>query len=142
MKLTSTVYKEGDMIPRRYTCQGENINPPLKWDEAPAGTKSFALLFDDPDAPGGVWVHWMVKDVPADARQVMENSVPGKEIINSWGYVRYGGPCPPSGTHRYIFHLYALNVPAIEARDMQEFRAMADKYKLAEATLMGRYKKS
>jgi Raf kinase inhibitor-like YbhB/YbcL family protein len=141
MRLTSSVYKEGDTIPRTYTCQGQNINPPLRWDEAPSATKSFALVFDDPDAPMGTWYHWIVKDIPAETRQVMENSIPGVEIMNSWGNSRYGGPCPPSGIHRYIFHLYALSVPKIEARNIHELQREVDKYKIGEATLMARYKK-
>ncbi len=91
MRLVSSEFKEGENIPVRFTCQGENINPQLSWEAVPEGTKSFALIMDDPDAPVGTWVHWLVKDIPADARQIPEDSVPGKEVLNSAGNARYGG---------------------------------------------------
>jgi Raf kinase inhibitor-like YbhB/YbcL family protein len=141
MRITSSVFKEGESIPRRYTCQGENINPSLRWEDIPPGTKSFALIVDDPDAPMGTWVHWLVKDIPPEARMIQEASVPGKEVENSFGNSRYGGPCPPLGIHRYFFKLYALNVSSFEARNAKEFQAAVDRHKIGEARLMGRYQK-
>jgi Raf kinase inhibitor-like YbhB/YbcL family protein len=130
------------MVPRKYTCQGEDINPPLQWEDVPAGTKSFALIFDDPDAPGGTWVHWLVKNIPPNVREIKENSAPGEEVMNSFGQTEYGGPCPPFGVHRYFFKLYALNVDSFEAETKAEFYKKVEELKIGQAVLMGRYKKS
>ena len=144
MKLTSSAFDQGEPIPKKYTCQGQDINPPLKWSDIPENTKSFALIVDDPDAQkvaGITWIHWLVKDIPASASSLSEDGVPGKEVINSFGRPGYGGPCPPSGTHRYFFKLSALDV-------VLELEAGADKgallqamegHVLAEAELMGTY---
>ncbi|MBI2140478.1 YbhB/YbcL family Raf kinase inhibitor-like protein [Candidatus Woesearchaeota archaeon] len=141
MELRSDAFSEGNPIPSRYTCQGENINPQLGWAGPPAGTKSFALIVDDPDAPMGTWVHWLVKDIPPETEEIKEDSVPGNEVMNSFGKKEWGGPCPPSGTHRYFFKLYALKVESFEARSSKEFYAMVDRLKIGEGVLMGTYKK-
>ena len=109
MKLTSSVFKHKEKIPTKYTCDGDDVSPPLKIEEAPEGTKSFALIVDDPDAPVGTWVHWVVWNIPADTKDIAENTAPGTEGLNDFGKTPYGGPCPPSGTHRYFFKLYALD---------------------------------
>ena len=109
-KLTTTSFEDGGMIPKKYTPHAEDYNPQLSWTGAPAGTKSFALINDDPDAPVGLWTHWLVKNIPATTTSIKENSVPGVEVTNSWGIKKYKGPKPPSGTHRYYFKLYACNV--------------------------------
>jgi hypothetical protein len=116
IELTSPAFTEGQPIPERYTCNGENVSPALAWGEPPAGTQSFALIMDDPDAPGGTWDHWVFFNISAFIRSLPEafpsgdtfpdGSMGGK---NSWGNTGYGGPCPPSGTHRYVFKLYALD---------------------------------
>jgi len=142
MKLTSDDFKEGEMIPRKFTCQGEDINPHLKWEDVPEGTKSFALIVDDPDAPMGTWVHWLVKDIPPEVREIPQNSVPGKQVINDFGKEDYGGPCPPSGVHRYFFKLYALDVEKLEAENKEDFYREVEKHAIAKAELMGRYQKS
>ncbi|MBW2989958.1 YbhB/YbcL family Raf kinase inhibitor-like protein [Candidatus Woesearchaeota archaeon] len=142
MKLRSDDFEEGGMIPSKFTCQGENINPHLAWLDVPEDAKSFALIVDDPDAPAGTWVHWLVKDIPADAREIKPDSIPGAEVLNSFGKEGYGGPCPPSGVHRYFFKLYALDVESFEAEGKADFYKKAEEHKIAKAELMGRYEKS
>jgi Raf kinase inhibitor-like YbhB/YbcL family protein len=115
--LRSSVIEAGSRIPEAYTCDGRDVSPPLRWEDAPAGTQSFALICEDPDAPMGTWVHWVVYNLPADARKLPEG-VPAREGLqdgslqgkNDFGRVGYGGPCPPRGKpHRYFFRLYALD---------------------------------
>ena len=142
MKIMSNAFKQGGSIPLKFTCQGEDINPQLSVEGVPAGAKSLALIVDDPDAPAGTWVHWLVKDIPADIKEIEENSVPGNQVINSFGKEDYGGPCPPSGTHRYFFKLYALNVESFEANGKADFYKKVEQYAVAKAELMGVYKKS
>ena len=115
MEVRSQAFKPGGMIPAKYTCDGADISPPLTWPDPPAGTKSFALIMDDPDAPVGTWVHWVIWNIPATARGLEENvpktaSLPNgaRQGTNDFKRTGYGGPCPPSGTHRYFFKLYAL----------------------------------
>ncbi|HKJ39982.1 MAG TPA: YbhB/YbcL family Raf kinase inhibitor-like protein, partial [Anaerolineales bacterium] len=116
--LTSTAFAQGQAIPEKYTCVGDaasslkDVSPPLTWGEPPADTQSFALIMDDPDAPIGTWDHWILFNIPASTRNLPESmpvnsGFPGGN--NSWGRTGYGGPCPPSGTHRYFFRLYALD---------------------------------
>jgi Raf kinase inhibitor-like YbhB/YbcL family protein len=148
MKLTSTAFAEGQTIPQRYTCDGDDVSPPLAWTGAPEGTASFALIADDPDAPLRTWVHWVLFDLPGDATSLPEGvaKVPrpptgGVHGNNSWPRAEYGGPCPPRGTHRYIFKLYALDralglAPGASAADV---RKAMEGHVLAEAQLMGRY---
>lgn len=143
LTITSPAFADESMIPQRFTCDGVDASPPLSWDGAPRQTKSFALICDDPDAPGGVWVHWVVFNIPVTATGMHEAVVPGDAVqgANSWGGSRYGGPCPPGGTHRYFFKLYALDTkldlpPGIRAGQLET--AMHG-HVLAEATLMGRY---
>lgn len=107
MKLSSSAFTTE--IPSMYTCDGENVNPPLSISEVPVGTQSLALIVDDPDAPSGDWVHWLVWDIDPTTTQIAENSVPGTQGTNDFGKPAWGGPCPPSGTHRYFFKLYALD---------------------------------
>jgi hypothetical protein len=144
MQLTSSAFKEGDMIPSKYTKDGPNVNPPLKWDEVPEGTESLALICDDPDAPVGLWVHWLVCDIPPTTTSIAENSIPkgAKQVKNDFGFVKYGGPSPPSGTHRYFFKLFALNVPTLEdVEDKEAFYAAVEANKIEEVDLMGKYKR-
>lgn len=116
IKIESPAFKEGEMIPQKYTCDGENISPPLNWTEIPQETKSFALICDDPDAPMGTWVHWVVYNIPAEIKELPEGVPPERELrqggiqgMNDFRKIGYGGPCPPGGTHRYFFKIYALN---------------------------------
>lgn len=153
MELTSTAFKHGTTIPKRYTCDGDDPSPPLAWKGAPAGTKSFALIMDDPDAPPGTWVHWVIYDLPGPSTGLPEG-VPktpaladGSKQGTCWGvdsFSRTGcfGPCPPPGKpHRYFFKLYALSAPlglppgATKAEVMKTMTGRV----LAETTLMGTY---
>lgn len=150
MKITSPAFKEGDMIPRKYTCDGEDISPPLAWEGVPANTKSLALISDDPDAPVGTWVHWVVFNLPPDSKRFSENipsdkTLPNgaKQGTNDFPGIGYGGPCPPGGTHRYYFKLYALDQMldlAAGITKAQLLKAM-ENHVAAEAQLMGKYKR-
>jgi Raf kinase inhibitor-like YbhB/YbcL family protein len=117
LSLSSPVFQEGEDIPITYTCDGQDISPPLTWGEPPSETQSFALIMDDPDAPGGVFTHWLLFNLPADSRDLPEAVPPHNELENgalqgknSLGNIGYGGPCPPSGSaHHYRFTIYALD---------------------------------
>ena len=153
-ELGSPAFANGSEIPMRYTCEGEDVSPPLHWTDPPEGTKSFALIVDDPDAPDPraprmVWVHWVVYDIPAEVRSLPENAsraglpAGAREGLNDWKRTGYGGPCPPIGRHRYFHKLYALDVALGDLghptkADLE--RAMAG-HVLAEAVLMGTYEK-
>jgi Raf kinase inhibitor-like YbhB/YbcL family protein len=148
MQITSTAIPSGGAIPRQYTCDGNDLSPPLEWGEPPEGTRSFALVAEDPDAPSGMFVHWVLFNLPAETRTLHEG-VPSDARLangarhgrNGWGNQGYGGPCPPGGTHRYYFRLYALDamldLPAGATR-AQLMKAM-EGHILAETDLMGRY---
>ena len=149
MELRSSAFQSGADIPRKYTCDGTDLSPPLRWENAPSSTKSFALIADDPDAPVGTWVHWVVYDLPARSSELQEGmpatetfSGGAKQGVNDFRKVGYGGPCPPPGlAHRYFFKLYALDVESLlkpRATKQQLFDAMKG-HILAEAQLMGRY---
>lgn len=142
-KIASDVFSEGGAIPKKYACDGENVSPPLKWVGAPSGTKSFTLIMDDPDAPGGTFTHWVAFDMPGTQTEIPERAPSvGKGAKNGRGQTGYTGPCPPSGTHRYFFTLYALDVPSL---GLQEGASRADVEKamtghiLASTQTMGRY---
>jgi len=109
--MTSPAFKSGGTIPAAFTCDGPDVNPPLAIRNAPAGTRSLALIVDDPDAPSGMWVHWVLWNIGPAVREIAENSVPAgaAQGRNDFRKTAYGGPCPPSGTHRYFFKLYALD---------------------------------
>ncbi len=154
-EIHSSAFAEGQPIPSRYTCEGDDISPPLEWSDAPAGTTSFALLVDDPDAPDPaapkrVVVHWIRYNIPAGVQQLAEgagNSAPEGEARDGANYKREGGwhgPCPPIGRHRYFFHLYALDIMLPDlgaAAGRKEFeRAMAG-HEVGRTQLMGTYQK-
>ena len=111
MKISSPVFGHNEAIPSKYTCDGENVNPPLVISGVPTGAKSLVLIVDDPDATRGTWVHWILWNIRPDVSEIFEASVPPDAIQGqtSFGRPGWGGPCPPSGTHRYFFKLYALN---------------------------------
>jgi len=104
----SQAFGQKQKIPSKYTCDGDDVNPPLKIEQLPSEAKSLVLIIDDPDAPSGTWDHWVVWNIPPTDK-IEENAVPGIEGTNSFGKHSYGGPCPPSGTHRYYFKVYALD---------------------------------
>jgi Raf kinase inhibitor-like YbhB/YbcL family protein len=144
MRLTSTAFEHEGSIPATFTCDGPDVSPALSIEDIPAGTVSLALVMDDPDAPRGTWDHWVVFDIPTDARipeGVAELGTPGS---NSWGHTGYGGPCPPGGTHRYFFVAYALDtrLGLAPGADKAAVLDAIEGHVLAEATLMGRYSRS
>ena len=149
LELTSSAFKAGGEIPRQHTCDGPDISPALAWRDVPAGAKSLALICDDPDAPAGTWVHWVLWGIPA-TRTALPEGVPRNAVVegvgvqgtNDFKRAGYGGPCPPPGKpHRYHFKLYAVDLaldlkPGARKQDLE--RAMRG-HVLAEAQLMGRY---
>jgi hypothetical protein len=150
LKLTSTAFKEGESIPRQYTCDGINISPPLEWTGGPKTAKTIAIIADDPDAPAGTWVHWVLYNLPASNIGLVEN-VPVTENLkaggfqgtNDFGKIGYGGPCPPSGTHRYFFKIYVLDselsLKAGATKD--ELLKAMEGHVLAQSQLMGTYRR-
>ena len=148
MEITSTEFKEGEPIPSKYTCDSQDISPPLEWKDIPDGTKSLALIADDPDAPGKTWVHWVVYDIPP-AMEGFSAGVPasekldkgGTQGVNDFSRIGYGGPCPPSGEHRYYFKLYALDRVLNEAPALskQKLEQLMEGKILGECSLMGTY---
>ncbi|MBI5854150.1 MAG: YbhB/YbcL family Raf kinase inhibitor-like protein [Nitrospirae bacterium] len=147
--LTSSAFQEGDVIPKTYTCEGSDVSPPLHWSIPPDGTRSYVIIADDPDAPGGTWVHWVIYNLSLDLRGLSEG-VPAKERLpngsvqglNDFKRIGYGGPCPPPGKpHRYYFKLYALDtVLDLKPRETKVRVMEACKgHILAEAKLMGKF---
>ncbi|HKE96534.1 MAG TPA: YbhB/YbcL family Raf kinase inhibitor-like protein [Povalibacter sp.] len=155
MNLTSAAFASGGDIPRRFTCEGDDISPPLSWSGAPPGTQSLALIVDDPDAPDPAapkrtWVHWVLYNIPADATGLAEKCgarggfPDARDGTNDWNRPGYGGPCPPIGRHRYFHKLYALDtkLPDLGGADKVRLLDAMKGHILAEATLMGGYEKS
>ena len=152
IRVSSSAFQEGETIPTPYTGDGRDASPPLRWENVPDGTKSLALIADDPDAPRGTWVHWVLYDLPADARS-LDEGVPATETLpngakqgkNDFGKIGYGGPAPPRGKpHRYFFKLYALDAP-VNSRPgatKAELLAAMKGHVLAEGQLMGKYGRS
>jgi Raf kinase inhibitor-like YbhB/YbcL family protein len=152
MHLSSPAFSEAQRIPRRFTCDGEDLSAPLRWSDAPAPTQSFVLLCEDPDAPAGVWHHWAVYDIPSHWTELAEGVGRAggksglKQAINDFGRPGYGGPCPPHrhGPHRYRFRLLALSVGHLTMgtnRSCREVEREASKHAIAEATLVGLYER-
>ncbi len=157
MELTSTSFQHQQPIPVKYTCDGENISPQLAWNDAPEGTKSFALVCTDPDAPSGVFTptpkddaqktlvrgftHWIVYNIPSHIAEIQEGALPDHALQaeNDFHQLIYGGPCPPSGTHRYIFTLYALSVPEINKNTRGEIVQEIEEGAIEHAVLIGLY---
>ena len=148
--LTSAAFTEGAGIPSQYTCDGQDVSPPLAWTAPPAGTQSLALISDDPDAPMGIWVHWVVYNLPASLRQLPEAVPADKELSDGmrqgktdFGRTGYGGPCPPSGTHRYFFKLYALDavLSLAPGASKPQLEAAMKGHVLAQAQLIGTYRR-
>ncbi|CAE6759126.1 MAG: YbhB/YbcL family Raf kinase inhibitor-like protein [Nitrospira sp.] len=148
-ELTGSTFKDGELIPKHHTCEGEDLSPPLRWNNPPPGTRSFVLIVDDPDAPGGTWVHWVLFNIPIDVRGLAEG-LPLQDVLpndacqgmNDFKRVGYGGPCPPPGKpHRYYFRLYALDHELrLKPRATKAHVVEAMKgHVLAEAQLMGRF---
>ena len=146
-ELTSTAFSQGEPIPVKYSCDGEDISPPLAWGDPPEGTQSLALIMDDPDAPVGTWDHWILFNIPASTRGLPESMPVNAEFPggnNSWGRTGYGGPCPPSGTHRYFFKFFALDIVLdLEAGITKEDLLAAMRgHVLASHEMIGLYQRS
>jgi Raf kinase inhibitor-like YbhB/YbcL family protein len=146
--ITSRAFAHEEMIPAQYTCDGQDLSPALEWSTPPSATRSLALILDDPDAPMGTWVHWVLFNIPPDTQSLSQGMPADKELpdgsvqgTNSWSRPGYGGPCPPSGTHRYYFRLYALDtvLPLNATAGKREVAAAMEDHILAEAELMGKY---
>ena len=148
LQITVEGFGEGAFIPARFTCDGQNVNPAVKWTGAPTGVMSFALIVDDPDAPGGTWNHWIVWDIPSDAHAIAEGKARGAGMAgtNDFGDIGYGGPCPPKGggAHRYYFRLYALNAHTLGLAAGSKRSALDRALKehvITETAYMGRYER-
>ncbi|MHC4127234.1 MAG: YbhB/YbcL family Raf kinase inhibitor-like protein [Planctomycetota bacterium] len=147
--VTSSAFAREKPIPARYTCDGQDLSPPLEWTEGPMGTESYALIMDDPDAPAGTWVHWVAWNIKATklpedvANEAMAETPVGqiRNGTNSWDRIGYGGPCPPSGTHRYFFKVYALDRELDLGPDStkQALAAAMERHILDRGELMGTY---
>jgi Raf kinase inhibitor-like YbhB/YbcL family protein len=143
LKVTSSAFSDGGKIPQKYTCDNSNVSPPLRIENLPKAVKSLALIVDDPDAPGRTWTHWLLWNMDPKATEIRENTVPQDAVqgTSDFGSARYGGPCPPSGAHRYYFHAYALDaalsLPS-SAKKAEVEKAMAG-HIIAKGSLMGTY---
>jgi len=150
IRITSSSFEDGGLIPARYTCDGADVSPPLQWDAVPEGTKSIALICDDPDAPMGTWVHWVLFNLPSEANELAEN-IPAEETLpngarqglSDFGRIGYGGPCPPGGTHRYFFKIYALDteVDLKAGTNKRQLLKAMEGHILSQGQLIGKYKR-
>ncbi len=149
-KIKSSAFDAEGTIPKKYACNGDNISPPLSWSGAPSGTKSYAIIVEDPDAPNKTHVHWVVYNIPANATEMSENVSEGKKLpsgalqgINDDKKTGYSGPCPPSGTHRYFFKIYALDKGLDMTGDVTKEKLLEamKEHVLVEAEVMGKYSK-
>ena len=140
MKLSSPAFEPNGSIPQKYTCDGENINPPLHFGDVPENAKSMALIVDDPDAPSGTFVHWVVFNMPV-VDKINEDTVPGNQGVNDFNKQEYGGPCPPSGEHRYFFKAYALDQEPVlgENATKHDLEKVMRGHILDKAELVGLY---
>jgi len=143
VRLKSKDFEDNSSIPSEFTCDGRDVSPQLSWGDVPAEKKSFALSVADPDAPMGTWIHWLVHDIPKDVRTVEQGGLPegAKQVENDFGMIEYGGPCPPSGTHRYIFTVYALDVERLAGVNKRNFFDKVEEHTLDKAVLKGLYKR-
>ena len=148
LALTSSAFTAGSPIPLKYTCDGDDVSPPLNWDNVPQNTESLVLIVDDPDAPAGTWVHWVLFNVPPATRALAEAIPADAELadgsrhgMNGWKRRDFGGPCPPSGTHRYFFRLYALDsmLDLNAGASKQDVLAAMEGHILSQGELMGTY---
>ncbi|MDH4359082.1 MAG: YbhB/YbcL family Raf kinase inhibitor-like protein [Candidatus Berkelbacteria bacterium] len=145
MEITSSAFQEGGAIPAKYSCKGENISPDLKIEGIPAEAKSLALIIDDPDAPAGLWTHFLLANIDPSTSTISEDSIPEGAIIgaNSSGEAKYDGPCPPSGTHRYYFKIFALD-RTLELKSgfsRRELEEAMERHILAQGQLIGKFSK-
>lgn len=146
MRIISSVFEHNQNIPSKYTCDGENVNPPLQFIGIPQNAKSLVLIVDDPDAPSKTWVHWVVFNLDPKTSKIEENSKPttGIEGMTDFGRTRWGGPCPPSGTHRYFFKLYALDtvLNLTSTAGKEEVEDAMQNHVIASSELIGLYSRT
>jgi Raf kinase inhibitor-like YbhB/YbcL family protein len=146
LSVSSSAFADGAEIPRKYTCDGENVAPPLEWSGMPNQSKSIAVICEDPDAPSGTFTHWILYDVPASAHTIPERAPIGKTGVNDFGKTGFGGPCPPKkdAAHHYHFHLYALDTASLGPPGLSKQHALAamDGHILDEGELTGTYKRA
>lgn len=146
MEIRSDAFDNGEPIPSHYTCDGENVNPSLDLVEIPLETVSLALIVDDPDAPAHTWVHWVIWNIEPEISEIEENSYPNDSKLgtNDFGRLEYGGPCPPSGTHRYFFKLYSLDtiLDLPEGSSKEELLSAMEGHIIEQCELMGTYRRS
>jgi len=141
MELTSNDFDNNKLMDKKFSYRGGNLSPHLKWENSPKDTKSFALSCNDPDAPVGDWIHWYVVNIPNNISEISQGGpIPGIELKNDYGKKGYGGPAPPSGTHRYFFRIYALNVEEIKDITKDNFKSIIKKHSMESAELIGLYK--
>jgi Raf kinase inhibitor-like YbhB/YbcL family protein len=145
--LQSNDFTANGLIPSKFTCDGDNISPSLKWQGAPSSTKSFVLIMDDPDAPGGVWDHWLLFNIPATLNELSADLISPPDDsqmgMNSWGESGYGGPCPPDREHRYYFKLYALDTKLnLSSPKKSQLEAAMKGHIIEKAILIGRYNRN
>ena len=142
MKLISSDFKHNELMDRKFSYRGDNLSPHLKWEDAPGEAKSFMLSCNDPDAPVGDWIHWLVCDISGDINEIPQGGpVPGVEVKNDYGQTGYGGPAPPSGTHRYFFRIYALDVDKLEGINKNNFMTKVKEHTIESTEIIGLYKK-
>lgn len=155
MKILSSAFQDGQEIPTKYTCEGEDISPPLSWEDVPGNTKSLALIVEDPDAPDPkapkmVWIHWVLFNIDPKSKGIPENAMAhelpkdSQQGLTSWKKTNYGGPCPPIGRHRYYHRLYALDLvfSNVQNPTADTLRQIMRDHVIAEAVIMGTYQKS
>ena len=142
--VSSSAFKAGETVPRQFTCDGNDTPPPITLSDPPEGTRSFALIMDDPDAPKGTFTHWLAYDIPAGSGDLQVDG--GKTLLNSFGREGYGGPCPPPGhgPHRYFFTVYAIDVPslALSGETRQDLEKALETHTIARAQVMGTYERT
>ncbi len=150
IKISSDAFEDGGMIPAKHTCDGADVSPPLKWEAVPEGTQSIAIICDDPDAPMGTFVHWVLFNLPGATRELAEEFPDDETLadgtrqgISDFGRTGYGGPCPPSGTHRYFFKIYALDtkIEMVSIADKADLLEAMEGHILGEGQLVGKYKR-
>lgn len=142
MKLVSKdITAEAD-IPAQFTCDGKDLSPHLAWSEYPSTTQSFVLICHDPDAPSGDWLHWLIINIPKNVNEILSGESAGEELENDFGKKSYGGPCPPSGRHRYFFTVYAIEAEKLAGVDKTNYLEKAEEFAIDKAELMGYYERS
>jgi Raf kinase inhibitor-like YbhB/YbcL family protein len=141
MKLISKDFKHNELMDSKFSYRKGNVSPHIKWEDAPPDTKSYAISCDDPDAPVGDWIHWIICNIPQDVNEIPQGGpIPGTELKNDYGQKGYGGPAPPSGTHRYFFRVFALNTEKLDDINKRNFMQKVKDHTIDSAEIIGLYK--